>query len=104
MNYTTASPLAQDTVVKVGPIVGIVQRGVTAADITAGRRATIIVQGVVEMPKAAPLVISQGDSLYWDAGASKVTTTAAGNTFCGHAWEDAASAATAVQVLLGYLT
>jgi predicted RecA/RadA family phage recombinase len=104
LNYTTGTPIAAGDVVKIGPIVGVVQRGVTAADIALGRRATVYVAGVVTMPKAAPLAISQGDAVYWDVADANVNKTLSGNTFCGHAFEDAASAATSGQVRLAYLT
>lgn len=56
--------------------------------------------GKGNFPKEAPLVIAPGDKVYWDATAGKVTKTAAGNTYCGVCVEAAASAATAVTILL----
>lgn len=50
-----------------------------------------------EYDKEAPLVITAGDDLFWDDTAKKVTKTASGNTWCGFAVEDAASAATTVR-------
>lgn len=60
-------------------------------------------EGVFEVPKEAPLVISMGDKLYFDATAKKVTKTAMGNTPCGHAYQDALSAATTAYLRLAAL-
>jgi len=54
----------------------------------------------LEINKEAPLVISGGDTVYWDDGAKKVTKTAQGNTKCGMAVEDAASADTVAYIHL----
>ena len=50
--------------------------------------------------KTTPLVITQGDALYWDDGAREVTKTAAGNHHIGLAAADALSGATTVTTML----
>lgn len=67
--------------------------GVAETTIALGAKGELLVEGVVELDKAAPLVINQGDKLYWDAGAKKLTKTAVGNTPAGIAHEGAVSAA-----------
>ncbi|MFQ5737142.1 MAG: DUF2190 family protein [Thermodesulfobacteriota bacterium] len=54
----------------------------------------------VEMPKEAPLVITAGDTVYWDNTNAVITKTATANTKCGIAVEDAASADTVVVIEL----
>ena len=54
----------------------------------------------LEAPKETPLVISAGDTLYWDNTAKVMTKTTTSNTKCGVAIEDAASADTVVQMHL----
>ena len=57
-------------------------------------------EGEIEAPKTAPLVISAGDTLYWDNTAKEMNKTPTSNTKCGVATEDAASADTVVQMHL----
>lgn len=56
--------------------------------------------GVYEVPKAAPLVINIGDTLYWDNTAKNVNKTSASNTVAGWAFKAAASNDTTVQIKL----
>ena len=56
--------------------------------------------GVCEVPKATGGAITQGAKLYFDATNKVVTTSASGNTPCGHAWADAASDATVAALRL----
>lgn len=56
--------------------------------------------GVYEVTKVAPLVINQGETLYWDNTAKNVSKTSASNTEIGWAFQPAISAATTVLVML----
>ncbi len=49
--------------------------GVAMADIASGVEGDFRVDGVVNLPKATGVTFSQGDKVYWDASASKVTTS-----------------------------
>lgn len=60
--------------------------------------------GEYELPKEAPLVINQGDTLYWDNTAKKLTKTALGNTQCGYATAGALSADTTVKVYISNIS
>lgn len=73
--------------------------GVALTSATVGEKAVVAVTGVYEIPKAAGSV-SQGAALYWDAGNSRLTTTAEGNTLAGYAYE-ASSASTIYCKLVG---
>jgi len=57
-------------------------------------------QGVYEGPKEAPLVISYGDTLYWDDSAKKLTKTESTNVIVGECAKSALSADTTVWVRL----
>lgn len=64
--------------------------------------ANIFIHGAerIEMPKASGTAITAGATMYWDATNAVITATATGNTKCGIAVEDAASAATTVVIEL----
>lgn len=71
--------------------------GVAVADVAAGDAGEVVTEGVFELPALGTDVAAQGAILYWDAGNSRLTTTAAGNTRVGVAVEAKANgAATAV--------
>jgi predicted RecA/RadA family phage recombinase len=75
-------------------------RVLVALNATAANADNVFVhEGEVEAPKTAPLVISAGDTLYWDNTAKEMNKTNT-NTKCGVATEDAASADTVVQMHL----
>ena len=59
-----------------------------------------IYAGRMTFPKEAPLVVNQGDQVYFDSGANKITTTAGSNTPCGFCQEAAASADTTITIML----
>ena len=56
-------------------------------------------EGVHQLPKAVG-AIGEGVKLYWDNAAKNVTTTAAGNTFIGHAAKAEVAGAATVNVRL----
>jgi len=101
IDYTPAGAVATDTLVLVGKILGQIVRGVTADEVTAGKKAALRIKGIVRVPKAAE-VITAGATLYWDATASAVTTTSTDNTYCGHAELAAAEADTHVNLILDH--
>jgi len=73
--------------------------GVAQADIAATTgKGSVLVEGVVSLPKATPLAISQGARVYWDG--TEITTTASDNTLAGFAFEAALSADTECSVKL----
>lgn len=55
--------------------------------------------GVFDLPKDSS-VITQGEAIYWDNTAKKITGTAAGNTLVGKAVVAAGGSATTARVLI----
>ena len=96
MSYTNASgsDIASGKAVVIGELVGV-----ATGDIADTESGEVAFEGVFSLPKEAPLVISQGDKVYYDAAANEVDKTNT-NAFIGYAFVDAASADTTVQVLL----
>lgn len=92
INDLSADVAAGDVVV-VGSRIGI-----ALGDIADGAEGELAVDEVWEIAKAAPLVIDQGDIVYWDTADGNLNKTATDNTQAGYAFADAASAATTVFV------
>lgn len=91
---STGSTISKGTVVEFTAMIGV-----ALGDIANGSSGEVAVSEVWQLAKEAPLVITQGDQLYWDATNDKVDKTDT-NIPCGKAAASAASAATTVQVLL----
>lgn len=73
---------------------------VALGDIAIGAEGNLATEEVWEVAKEAPLVIAQGDIVYWDAVNSNIDLTNT-NVVAGKAFAAAASAATTVLVKLG---
>lgn len=95
MPWTNASgsDVAAGDVVVVGARVCV-----ALGDIANGAAGELAIAEVWQLPKAAPLVIDQGDLVYWDAADRNLNKTATDNTLAGFAFAGAASAATTVAV------
>ncbi len=93
-NGTEAAVVSGEVVV-VGTLVGV-----ALGDIAIGVTGELALEEVWEVAKEAPLVIAQGDVVYWDATAGEIDKTAT-NVLAGKAFAAAASAATTVLVKLG---
>lgn len=91
-----AAAIAAGDFVKAGSG-GLVGIAANTADI--GEETEVSLTGVFELPKAA-IAISQGDKLYHVDADNNLSKTAAGNTFAGYAYEDAAAGDTTVKLLL----
>jgi predicted RecA/RadA family phage recombinase len=85
---TSGSPVV------IGSIVGI-----ALGDIAANGPGRVQVCGVFEVAKTTPLVIAQGDKVYWSTSTSKVTKTAT-DAYMGIAFAAAGSTDATVQVSL----
>ena len=95
LNYTpSGSSLVSGAFVLIG-VIGAIAK----TDIADGKTGAVHIGGVFSVPKATGAV-TQGAKLYWDATASKLTTTASGNTIVGVASEAAASSDATVKILL----
>ena len=95
VTVTAPANVASGAFVKVGSLFGV---AVTAA--ASGAPVAIQIDGVHDLPKAAPLEIVAGDPVYWDVADGNFNKTGSGNWFVGVAIETAASAATTVKVRL----
>jgi predicted RecA/RadA family phage recombinase len=81
LDYATGgAAVASGAVVLMGKRIGVVLR-----DIPANSTGSASVTGVWSIAKLSTDVIAQGDLVYWDAGNSRLTSTAGGNTLAGYA-------------------
>ena len=95
MPYTNSgSAITKGTVVEFTGMVGI-----ALGDIATGATGELAITGVWTVAKEAPLVITQGDQVWWDATNNNVDKTNT-NIPCGIAAASAGSAAAAALVLL----
>jgi predicted RecA/RadA family phage recombinase len=88
-NITSGSPVLMGDVL-----------GVALVDITSGATGSVAVGGVFTITKLTTDVVAQGAALYWDAGNSRLTTTASTNKLAGYAASPAGNGDTTVQVRL----
>lgn len=67
---------------------------------TAAAGATIeaATNGVYSVPKEAALAISQGETVYWDNTAKKITKTVGSNKVAGWCWKTVIGSASFVEV------
>jgi predicted RecA/RadA family phage recombinase len=93
MNYTPSSAVTSGQAVLVGSKIGV-----AVADIAANATGALAMDGVFELPKVTTDVVAQGDALYWDNTAKKLTKTATNNTYAGYAVEAAGNGTTTVKV------
>ncbi len=73
--------------------------GVVVGDTTNGSTMQVTVEGVFELPKSG-VTVTEGANLYWNSGASQLTTAASGNTLVAKAAEAAADSATTIKARL----
>ncbi|MEX6507451.1 DUF2190 family protein [Jiella sp. M17.18] len=93
MTVTVNADTVSGDVVATGKLVGV-----AAISANAGEEAEVALTGVFDVPKATGSAWSQGAPVYWDGAAA--TATASGNDLMGHAFVEAASAATIGRVRL----
>jgi predicted RecA/RadA family phage recombinase len=74
--------------------------GVAATDALEGAEVELNIEGVWSLPKAAGVVVTFGDALYWASATENVTTTATANTRIGFAARAAVAADATVDVRL----
>lgn len=71
VTVTAPGTVTSGQLVVVGSLVGV-----AAFDAASGAEVEIDTEGVFTLPKVVADAIAQGDKLYWDSGAAKVTKTA----------------------------
>ena len=91
---TLAAPVASGGVVIAGTLLGV-----AAINGATGETIDVALRGVFELPKATG-ALTQGQAVYWDAAAGRITATSSGNTAAGAAATAAASAAATARVRL----
>jgi predicted RecA/RadA family phage recombinase len=86
-------------IISESPVIMGATVGVALVDIADGDSGNVMLEGVFELAKTTPLVITQGDEVFWNTTTKRITKTATDKPF-GVAYESAASSATVVHVLL----
>jgi predicted RecA/RadA family phage recombinase len=95
IDHTPGADVASGAVVVIGARVGI-----AVSAIASGETGAIRVKGVVELAKLSTDTPAQGALLYWDAGNSRLTTTATDNVLAGYAAKAAGNGVTTVELHL----
>jgi predicted RecA/RadA family phage recombinase len=88
----TGSAVVAGEVVAVGTVIGV-----ALGNIASGATGELAIEEVWTLPKEAPLVITQGDKVYWDDTNNRIDKTDT-NVYAGKAFVSAVSAATTVVV------
>lgn len=96
LDYVAGSALDEAT-----PVVCEDRIFVTTRKLASGELGSVATEGVFEVTKHAGEAWAFGQTIYWDAGNSRATTTASTHLVMGYAAKAALSAATVGQVLLG---
>lgn len=97
LDYTPEKAVGNGEVVSLGTRIGV-----AGGDIKANELGHLHVVGVFEMTKATSEAITMGATVYYDAGAGAITTTASSNVPAGYAAAAAsANDATVLVKLLG---
>lgn len=96
IDYTpSGAAVVAGQIIKIGDIVAVAPRPI--AD---GVKGSVYIEGVHQLAKTAAQAWTAGAKLYLDESEATITTTSAGNVFCGYAAEDAAADATEGPVIL----
>lgn len=74
--------------------------GQVVSDLAANEKGALRIEGVITAPKLSTDVVAIGNTLYWDAGNSRCTTTASTHKIIGKAVSVAGNGATTVDVKL----
>lgn len=94
----SGSPVASGDVVIIGALLGVAAISANVGDLCRARRG-----GVYTLPSDTGTAYAQGDTLYWDGTAKRVTKTSSANTKAGVAFTGKASGDTSTPVLLSAL-
>jgi predicted RecA/RadA family phage recombinase len=96
IDYTPGSNVSAGDIVVYGELIGQV-----VADALAGDMVGLRVAGVIEAPKLSTDTPAVGAKVYWDAGNTRLTTTASTHKQAGHSVGAYASGTTTMKVRLG---
>lgn len=95
LDHTAAAALTSGTPFLIGK-----RLGVPLTDAAIGDTIAVKVKGVFNLTKVTADVVGQGDVLYWDNTAKKLTTTVGTNTVAGYAASAASGTDTTVDIAL----
>ena len=96
IEITAGTAINQGDVVVLGGIVGVANR-----PIVSGGTGVIEIEGVWSMPKESALVISGGETMFWNPTSGYATTSSGGsNVVCGKAVAPSGATVTIVNVKL----
>lgn len=93
IDYVATAEVSAGQVLLIGNRVGV---ALTA--IANGATGAVRVRGVFTIAKLSTDVVAAGDLLYWDAGNSRLTTTASTHKVAGYAFKAAGSGVTTVEI------
>lgn len=93
----SGSAISSGDIVKIGNRIGVAEVDIEATD----GSGSVEMEGVHNLPKTTGQAWSQGDELFYDSTAGKLTKTGSGNTPAGYAFEPAASGDTEGKCKLG---
>ena len=95
VDYVASGAITSGQVVLMGSRVGV-----ALAAIASGATGAVRVKGIFTIAKLSTDVVAQGDLLYWDAGNSRLTTTASTHKVAGYATAAAGNGVTTVEINL----
>ena len=95
IDHTPAGAITNGQVVVIGKRIGVALTAIAAA-----ATGPLQVDGVFTLAKLSTDVVAQGDLLYWDAGNSRITTTASTHNLAGYAVAASANGVATVNVKL----
>jgi len=95
IDHTAAANISSGAGVLIGK-----RLGVALGDIKAGATGSVAMKGVYSLPKLGTDNVAQGDELYWDNDAKRLTLDATDNTRAGYAAAAAGAGVATVNLAL----
>lgn len=93
IDYVAGADISSGQVVLIGDRIGV-----SLTTIANGATGAVRVLGVFTIAKLSTDVVAAGDLLYWDAGNSRLTTTASTHKLAGYAFKAAGNGVTTVEI------
>lgn len=95
MDYTPDEDVSAGDIVVVGDICGVAR-----LDIKAGELGTLLLRGIVEVPKRSTVALNAGAKVWWATGEKLAVVTASTYPVLGYTLEAAPEGTTSVKVML----
>lgn len=93
IDYVATGTITSGQVILIGNRIGV-----ALAPIANGSTGAVRMLGVFTIAKLSTDVVAAGDLLYWDAGNSRLTTTASSHKLAGYAFTAAGNGVTTVEI------